>query len=49
MMLADAGASVIRVDRAGAASQDMLARRKASIAVDLKDSRGIQLIKNLIA
>ena len=49
MMLADAGASVIRVDRAGAPSQDMLARRKTSIAVNLKDPRGIQLIKNLIA
>lgn len=49
MMLADAGASVIRVDRAGAGTQDMLSRRKASIAVNLKDERGVQLIKNLVA
>ncbi|KAH6987476.1 CoA-transferase family III domain-containing protein [Ilyonectria sp. MPI-CAGE-AT-0026] len=60
MLLADAGASVLRIDRAqnGASHQigggalpteDMLARHKASIAVDLKAPRGIALIKRLVA
>lgn len=49
MMLADSGASVLRINRHNDAPQDMLARRKASIAVDLKDPRGIALLKALIA
>ncbi|KAI9149203.1 Isopenicillin N epimerase component-like protein [Paramyrothecium foliicola] len=59
MLLADAGASVLRVDRAqdgrthtpGAKvvpSDDMLARHKSSIAVDLKSSQGIALLKELV-
>lgn len=48
MMLADAGASVIRIDRTSG-GQDMLARRKSSLVVDLKDPSGIALIKNLVA
>ncbi|KAF4976516.1 hypothetical protein FZEAL_6834 [Fusarium zealandicum] len=58
MLLADAGASVLRIDRAqpGTSSsvapravptEDMLARHKASIAVDLKSGRGVALIKRL--
>ncbi|KAK7427140.1 hypothetical protein QQZ08_006409 [Neonectria magnoliae] len=60
MLLADAGASVLRIDRAqpggshqfGSAAlptEDMLARHKASIAVDLKAPRGVALIKRLVA
>ncbi|OAA66080.1 alpha-methylacyl-CoA racemase [Cordyceps fumosorosea ARSEF 2679] len=49
MTLADAGASVLRVNRHDDPPQDMLARRKASVAVDLKDPRGIALLKQLIA
>jgi alpha-methylacyl-CoA racemase len=59
MLLADAGASVLRVDRAqdgvthtfGAdpePTDDMLARHKSSIAVNLKSPAGIALIKRLI-
>ncbi|KAJ4249509.1 hypothetical protein NW762_012366 [Fusarium torreyae] len=51
MLLADAGASVLRVDRVragpAAPTEDMLARHKASITVDLKSTRGIELIKRL--
>ncbi|KAI5461220.1 CoA-transferase family III domain-containing protein [Mariannaea sp. PMI_226] len=58
MLLADAGASVLRIDRAqaGASSrgraipnEDMLTRHKASIAVDLKATRGVALVKRLAA
>ncbi|EJP69907.1 CoA-transferase family III [Beauveria bassiana ARSEF 2860] len=49
MMLADAGATVLRVNRHNDAPQDMLARHKASIAVDLKDARGIALLHSLVA
>lgn len=59
MLLADAGASVLRVDRAqngethsfgkqALPTEDMLARHKASIAVNLKSPSGIALIKKLI-
>ncbi|KAK7757211.1 hypothetical protein SLS62_000760 [Diatrype stigma] len=61
MLLADAGADVLRIDRpvpvpsAGAEggkanpppAPDMLARRKRSIAVDLKSAAGIRLVKAL--
>ncbi|TDZ59857.1 Isopenicillin N epimerase component 2 [Colletotrichum trifolii] len=51
MLLADAGASVLRVDRAGGRSaspaDDMLARRKRSVAVDLKSAAGAALVKHL--
>ncbi|KAM5342578.1 hypothetical protein ACJ41O_013544 [Fusarium nematophilum] len=54
MLLADAGASVLRIDRAqpGTSSralptEDMLARHKASVAVDLKSPRGVALVKRL--
>ncbi|KAF5647710.1 alpha-methylacyl racemase [Fusarium sp. NRRL 25303] len=53
MLLADAGASVLRIDRArpdaSAPTEDMLARHKSSIAVDLKSERGVALIRRLVA
>ncbi|EON96692.1 putative alpha-methylacyl- racemase protein [Phaeoacremonium minimum UCRPA7] len=58
LLLADAGASVLRIDRAipgkthtpGSApepTEDMLARHKSSIAVDLKNPRGVALVREL--
>ncbi|CCF33087.1 CoA-transferase family III, partial [Colletotrichum higginsianum] len=55
MLLADAGASVLRIDRAVTGSrtplptEDMLARHKASVAVDLKSPAGLALVKRLAA
>ncbi|KAI0598086.1 CoA-transferase family III [Biscogniauxia sp. FL1348] len=56
MLLADAGAHVLRIDRAPSGSSsaaeatpDMLARRKRSIAVDLKTAAGASLIRRLAA
>ncbi|KND93957.1 Isopenicillin N epimerase component 2 [Tolypocladium ophioglossoides CBS 100239] len=54
MLLADAGASVLRIDRAqhgGGArpAQDLLTRHKASLAVDLKRPRGAALVRALVA
>ena len=57
MLLADFGASVLRVDRATQkaytddpppSTADLLTRHKSSIAVDLKSPAGVELIKNLI-
>lgn len=57
MLLADYGASVLRVDRPHAqaftanpppATPDQLTRHKSSICVDLKSSGGLTLIKNII-
>ncbi|KAI0866082.1 CoA-transferase family III domain-containing protein [Xylaria cubensis] len=58
LLLADAGASVLRIDRAipgqthtpgisAPAGADILTRHKASIAVDLKSAAGVSLIKEL--
>ncbi|MDA0787924.1 MAG: CaiB/BaiF CoA-transferase family protein [Proteobacteria bacterium] len=50
MMLADMGAEVIRVDRAGGAGRggrDVLARGRKSIAIDLKHARGRELVLTL--
>ena len=52
ILLADAGASVLRIDRtvAGAMSRqvpDLLARHKSSIVVDLKNPSGVALIREL--
>lgn len=60
MLLADAGASVLRVDRAvdgqthtpgqtPPATEDMLTRHKSSVAVNLKDPAGVALVKRLAA
>jgi alpha-methylacyl-CoA racemase len=53
MILADFGAEVIRVDRVGgetsASGNDLLARGKKSISLDLKRSDHIELIKSIIA
>lgn len=48
MLLADAGASVLRIDRPGTQpTADYLTRHKSSIAVDLKSSAGIALLVRL--
>ncbi|KAF3804509.1 Isopenicillin N epimerase component 2 [Colletotrichum gloeosporioides] len=55
MLLADAGASVLRIDRTVGGSgtplptEDMLARHKASVAVDLKSRDGVDFVKSLAA
>src|SRR5215207_284417 len=55
MMLADHGADVIRVDRPGgnalqlaSPEGDILGRGRPSVAVNLKDARGIELVLELI-
>jgi len=58
LLLADNGAAVLRIDRATSSTSysdkmkpptnDPLARRKSSIAVDLKSSSGIDFLKSLI-
>jgi alpha-methylacyl-CoA racemase len=53
MLLADMGATVLRVDRAGPASADytpnpVLERGRRSVAVDLKDARGRDLVLGLV-
>ncbi len=54
MMLADMGAEIIRVDRAGSAgspanTSDILARGRKSIAVDLKQEQGVETVLKLVA
>lgn len=50
LVLADWGASVIRVDRPDqTASQDLLTRGKRSLAVNLKVASGVALVKKLIS
>lgn len=54
MMLADLGAAVIRIDRAGAdfdqgaARNDVVSRGRRSIALDLKSPKGIEVARMLI-
>lgn len=49
MLLADYGATVLRLDRAPIQpSSDQLTRRKTSICVNMKDPAGLALIKKLI-
>lgn len=48
MILADFGAKVIRVDRTkGATAIDTLARGKQSVAINLKSTEGVALLRNL--
>ncbi|KAL1884183.1 hypothetical protein VTK73DRAFT_5319 [Phialemonium thermophilum] len=54
LLLSDAGASVLRVDRPAlmkdtpaVPTEDLLARRKASIVVDLKNPNGVALVRAL--
>ncbi|MCP5178411.1 MAG: CoA transferase [Pseudomonadales bacterium] len=52
MMLSDMGAEVIRVDRLAAGtprrSNDILARNRKSIAVDLKQAQGVETVLRLV-
>ena len=54
MMLADLGADVIRVDRPGGgvavvpAEQDILGRGRPSVAINLKDPKGIEVVLQLV-
>ena len=52
MMLSDMVAEVIRVDRIGGAGnrrgRDVLARNRRSIAVDLKQPQGVELVLKLV-
>jgi len=57
MMLADAGAEIIRVDRAagqlstralGNARLDLMNRNRRSVAVDLKKDEGVELVLSLV-
>jgi alpha-methylacyl-CoA racemase len=56
MMLADMGADVIRIDRAGAVQggdpgrppADFLARGRRSVGVDLKNADGVEVVLNLV-
>jgi len=54
MLLADMGAWVVRVDRAGPASGDyapnpVMERGRRSIAVNLKDPAGAEVVRRLVA
>ncbi|MYB38287.1 MAG: CoA transferase [Gammaproteobacteria bacterium] len=51
MMLSDMGAEVIRVDRVGGGnrrSNDVLARNRRSIAIDLKQPEGVEVVLRLV-
>ena len=50
MMLSDMGAEVIRIDRVGGAGgrRDVLGRNRRSIAVDLKQPEGVELVLKLV-
>ncbi len=54
MMLADMGADVVRIDRAGnvremsGPSKDVLARGRRSVAVDLKSADGIETVLKMV-
>ena len=53
MLLADMGATVVRVDRVGGASADytvnpVIERGRRSVAVDLKSPDGVQVVLDLV-
>ena len=51
MMLSDMGAEVIRVDRVGSSGRrgrDVLARNRRSVAVDLKQPEGVEIVLKLV-
>lgn len=48
-MLADNGASVTRVDRPSASSNDVLCRGKRSITIDSKNPSGKELLQKMIS
>lgn len=52
MIMADFGATVVRVDRVGgetsASGNDLLARGKKSVCLDLKDPQSIEVLKKII-
>ncbi|KAJ5378993.1 CoA-transferase family III [Penicillium cosmopolitanum] len=49
LLLADYGASVIRVDRPSAVSGDQLTRRKTSITLDLREEKSRDVLLRLLA
>lgn len=49
MILADWGADVVRVDRPGTSSSDILCRNKRSIAIDVKVPSGLDVLRQLVA
>ncbi len=51
MMLSDMGAEVVRIDRVGGSrnrGRDVLARNRRSVAVDLKQSAGVEVVLKLV-
>lgn len=48
LLLADYGASVLRIDRPNAVSSDQLTRRKTSITLDLRDAKSRDLLLRIL-
>jgi alpha-methylacyl-CoA racemase len=49
MLLADFGADVVRIDKPGPTSADLLCRRKRSLQLDLKDPSSKVVLERLLA